>query len=581
MPRYRSKQPRGQSVTTAPVKTKLDTPLTRRYRWLTLLAITLAILFIGVVAIACNLASSGGPPFNAAVVNVIANTSLRPWLDTAVPAFNSSGVKTSGGQTVYVQVQYVEAGQAVADIRNNKSNPELWIPDDKVWAEVLADKGNTNYQNDCVSIAQSPLVIAMWKPLAESLGWPGRSLGWLDVGSLAADQTAWAYYSGGQYGETLRLGHTHPGLSGTGAATLLAVVQAAQSKTEAVSAADVELPIVKASVGSFEAAVSWFSKSTDSLGSTMRERGISYLGAAVMYESTVIQFGGGDPALIPIYPFEGTFLSTHPACLNTSADATRVEAATAFRAYLIGESAQKSALATGFRPVNTAVPLTAPLDPAHGVDVTQPQIVLGAPSVETIYAVQDVWSAARKPVNLVMLIDTSGSMKGDKMDNVKTAADQFAKQMGDGDYLTLIAFSTNPITILNHEQVGPARDRISTAIQDLNANGSTTLYDAIGDGAAAIANTNSAQATNAMIVLSDGLDTGSYRYKFDQALFDLAAANNTTVFTIAYGSDADQDLLTRLAQKANGNFYPGDEASIAAIYDEMSAAFGGSAGVGR
>jgi hypothetical protein len=36
-----------------------------------------------------------------------------------------------------------------------------------------------------------------------------------------------------------------------------------------------------------------------------------------------------------------------------------------------------------------------------------------------------------------------------------------------------------------------------------------------------------------------------------------------------------------LAQKANGNFYPGDEASIAAIYDEMSAAFGGSAGVGR
>ena len=53
-------------------------------------------------------------------------------------------------------------------------------------------------------------------------------LGWLDIGSLAADPSAWAYYSGGQFqGDVLRLGHTHPGLSGSGASTLLAIVQAA------------------------------------------------------------------------------------------------------------------------------------------------------------------------------------------------------------------------------------------------------------------------------------------------------------------------------------------------------------------
>jgi hypothetical protein len=61
----------------------------------------------------------------------------------------------------------------------------------------------------------------------------------------------------------------------------------------------------------------------------------------------------------------------------------------------------------------------------------------------------------------------------------------------------------------------------------------------------------------------------------------MAAANDTTVFTIAYGNDADEDVLSQLAYGANGNFFLGDEASIAAIYEEMSAAFGGSVGIGR
>ena len=83
------------------------------------------------------------------------------------------------------------------------------------------------------------------------------------------------------------------------------------------------------------------------------------------------------------------------------------------------------------------------------------------------------------------------------------------------------------------------------------------------------------------MVLTDGQDTYSYNYSFDQGLIDLAGSNDTTVFTIAYGGDADEAVLSQLAYGANGNFFLGDEASIAAIYEEMSAAFGGSAGIGR
>ena len=65
------------------------------------------------------------------------------------------------------------------------------------------------------------------------------------------------------------------------------------------------------------------------------------------------------------------------------------------------------------------------------------------------------------------------------------------------------------------------------------------------------------------------------------SIIETATANDTTVFTIAYGQDAEREILADLASRANGNFYLGTEASIAAIYQEMSAAFGGSVGIGR
>ncbi len=551
----------------------------RRYRIILLLVTILGLTTV--TCSTCSLTGDDGPPRDAVIVEVMANTSLTPWLEAAIESFNDAKIETTAGKPVYVILDPVESGQAVTSMADGSLLPALWIPDDPVWVNLLADQGNGSFQGNCVSVAESPLVIAMWRPVAESLGWPGRSLGWLDVGSLAADPSAWAYYSGGQFGETLRLGHTHPGLSGTGTNTLLAIVQAAESKTEAVGVHDIQRPIVQASVSAFEAAVSWFSSTTDDLGRTMSERGIGYLGAAVMYESTVVNYGSGDPAIIPIYPFEGTFVATHPACLNSVAGAETQEAARLFRDYLLGEEAQHKALANGLRPVNANVTLGAPLDKAHSVDLDQPEIVFGPPSVDTIYAVQDLWQSARKDVNVVLLLDTSGSMQGSKIDNAREAAIQFVEQMGDDDFITIIAFSDQPTTIVYHEQVGLARSKATGAIERLAADGSTTLYDAIGDAATAIAGTNSSQTSNAMVVLTDGLDTQSSRYRLDQSLIEMAAAHDTTVFTIAYGSDADEDLLAELALQANGNFYLGDEASIAAIYEEMSAAFGGSVGVGR
>ncbi len=542
----------------------------------------LLIIFILLPAIACGLfdsAASGEPPKNAAVVEVMANASLTPWLETAVSDFNAAEIETSEGNQVFVLFNPVEAGQAVTQLADGSEAPPIWIPDNQVWVDVLADQGDSNYAGDCVSLAESPLVIGMWQPVAESLGWPGLPLGWLDIGSLAADPNAWAYYSGGDYGDSLRLSHAHPGLTGSGTSTLLAIVQAAQLKTDAVSTEDIAQPIVQASVGAFESAVTSFNPNTDALGKTMSERGPEFLGAAIMYESTVVQHGNGE--IVAIYPLEGTFVATHPACLNKTADPEINEAANIFRDYLLDEPAQAVALSTGLRPVNSAVPIGPPLDAANGVDPTQPEIIFDAPSVETVYAIQELWQSARKPVNLVMLVDTSGSMDGSKIDNMKEAAAQFVEQMGDEDTISIVEFYTQSDLLVDQAQVGPNRKQIVEIIGNMESGGETTLFDAIGDGSAIVASSISPESSNAMIILTDGQDTSSERFEFDDNLIATASANDTTVFTVAYGNDADEDLLATLASRGNGNFYQGDVASIATIYEEMSAAFGGSLGVGR
>ncbi|MCA9922598.1 MAG: substrate-binding domain-containing protein, partial [Anaerolineales bacterium] len=342
-------------------------------------------LALALTTLACGLFNFGsdGPPRNAVVVNVMANTSLQPWLETAVSDFNNASIENSDGDPYYAEITYADAGQAVTEIADGAA-PTLWIPDETVWTNLLAEQGIDTYQADCTSVANSPLVIGMWREVAESLGWPGLPLGWLDIGSLAADPSAWNYYSGGQLGNAFRLGHTHPGLSGTGASTLLAVVQAAQAKTDAVTAADIQQPIVQASVSAFEGGVTTFSSDTNALGATMSARGISYLSAAIMYESTVLHFGNGD--IVPVYPLEGTFMATHPACINQSAAASTVAGAEAFRDYLLGDAAQQTAVSVGLRPVNDSVTIGAPLIEANGVDLSQPVNVFNTPSVDTIYA---------------------------------------------------------------------------------------------------------------------------------------------------------------------------------------------------
>ena len=115
------------------------------------------------------------------------------------------------------------------------------------------------------------------------------------------------------------------------------------------------------------------------------------------------------------------------------------------------------------------------------------------------------FSAERVPVSLGIVLDTSGSMAGEKIQSARTALDRFLFDLlDDDDEIFLYRFSDDPVLLQ-----GWTNDRqlISRALGRITPNGATALYDAV---AAAIPLAQSgSRPKKALLVISDGNDTSS------------------------------------------------------------------------
>jgi Ca-activated chloride channel family protein len=93
-----------------------------------------------------------------------------------------------------------DAEEALARGWNEQTDgpqPHVWSPAAKTWVEILRVHRVGSDRSDLIpsslpSLMQSPLIIAMPRPLAEALGWPDRPIGWHDVLGLARDDRGWA-----------------------------------------------------------------------------------------------------------------------------------------------------------------------------------------------------------------------------------------------------------------------------------------------------------------------------------------------------------------------------------------------------
>ena len=115
------------------------------------------------------------------------------------------------------------------------------------------------------------------------------------------------------------------------------------------------------------------------------------------------------------------------------------------------------------------------------------------------------FNADRVPVSLGIVLDTSGSMDGDKMVAAKQALDRFLYQLVDpNDEVFLYRFDNQPELV-----EGWTRDkrRVSEALNRIQPRGSTSLYDAVADAVRLAQQGHNRK--KAVVIISDGNDTTS------------------------------------------------------------------------
>jgi len=175
------------------------------------------------------------------------------------------------------------------------------------------------------------------------------------------------------------------------------------------------------------------------------------------------------------------------------------------------------------------------------------KITLDAPSAPS--------HVKRPPVNLALVLDQSGSMNGTKIEQAKAAAIEALTRLGLQDIFSVVVYDTNVHTIVPAQNVRNIQGIIHT-IQRIRAGGSTALFGGVSQGAAEIRKSLENNYIHRIVLLSDGLANVGPRMPDDLGRLGAALIKeNISVTTVGVGTDYNEDLMAKLAQKSDGNTY--------------------------
>src|SRR5246127_3470186 len=398
------------------------------------------------------------------------------WINEVTDEFNRGDHRTSGKRRIYVHTIPMGSGEAIDEVMEGRRQPHIISPASAAFIRLGNAQSQSKYGKDLIAstdnLVLSPVVIAMWKPMAEAVGWGKKPIGWSDILALARSQKGWEAYGYPQWGR-FKFGHTHPQFSNSGLISLFAEIYAASGKTAGLTVADVNRPRTADFLSGIEKSVVHYGSSTGFFGRQMFSTGPQYLSAAVLYENMVIESYSQNNLPFPvvaIYPKEGTFWSDHPIGIVEREWVTpeRREAAKTYIQFLLQKPQQEKALTYGFRPGAVDVPLAAPIDEAHGIDPKEPKTTLEVPSVPVIDAILNLWGQKKKAASVVLVLDTSGSMnENGKIRSAREGARQLVDLLSDNDRLSLLPFSSKITWASQNIPIKTGKDDLSRTISSL------------------------------------------------------------------------------------------------------------------
>jgi Ca-activated chloride channel family protein len=168
-------------------------------------------------------------------------------------------------------------------------------------------------------------------------------------------------------------------------------------------------------------------------------------------------------------------------------------------------------------------------------------------------------------------------MGGEKITAARNSLMQFINLLDERDRLEVIVFNTDIITLTELSPVGEKRQNVLNRVSGIVEGGGTRLYDAVLEAYQGLENSGDPNHIRSVVVLSDGEDTESLNYLSD-VLNQIGATgeeagSSIKLFTIAFGEDADKDILKQIAEPTGGKQYDSDPKTINKVYGEIATFF--------
>ena len=499
-----------------------------------------------------------------------------------VDRFNQQKLRTDDRKTMEVQLLELAPDLMVDEALSDAPRFQALTPDSSLWLDQLDRRWAGQQQleesaiapspvGEVVRYAVSPVVIAMWDDVARSLGWPDEAVGWETIQQRAAADPDFRW--------------SHPSTSqASGLLATLAEFYAGAGKTRGLTVDDATAQQTIDYVTNVERTVKFYGEGETAILDRIRAEGRDFLDSFVVQEHLVVNYnrdaGSGSPELVAVYPAEGTLWADHPLALLESSDLTNNQRSTfrAFRDFVQSPEAQQVVLQAGFRPSDLSLPLEgSAISPANGADPSQPQTTLQVPGPAVVDVVQNVWQFTKRKANIYLVVDTSGSMEGDKLDAAQAALREFLGQIkGDQEQVGLVEFSTFVNNIDPLEPMADNRAHLERSIDNLEASGDTALLDAIMVAYDRLQQDADPERINAIVAMTDGRENASSTTLL--RLRETIRRGNTSgvpvvVFTIAFGDDADYDVLQTIADASGGQMRQGDLETIRQLYRILSSYF--------
>jgi Ca-activated chloride channel family protein len=156
----------------------------------------------------------------------------------------------------------------------------------------------------------------------------------------------------------------------------------------------------------------------------------------------------------------------------------------------------------------------------------------------------------RPSINMAIIVDHSTSMRGQRLDQIRTAALSILKNLEENDTVSIISFSDRAEVIISPEQAKDfksARARLSL----LQAGGGTEIGQGLEAGLTALHNSFSRDGVNQVVLLTDGRTYGDEDLCI--SLADQASMDGITINCIGIGSEWSDRLLDDLASRSGGS----------------------------